>query len=440
MLDQPSSFIIGNNTDEQPSVSRATPQASQVMRDSQILLFAPSTPTTYTLELTSHCNELCLGCGNNNLFTRHDPYLSGSQWIELLEKVKPYARYVRLTGGECTLHPDFKFIASHLDTFDIPFTIFTNGIWHDSQDILSFLTGLRNLSALLISLHGSEADIHNAFTGSQYFELTVANIRRATLASIPVDTNTVLMRCNFQNLESIVKLSSSLGARCAVFSRYYGANLPIVDLTDDELAEAVQTVDRLRGLGYATKVNPCIPECFIASSSGGCGAGVTLCTVDPMGNVRPCNHAPVFMGNLNQMAMTEIWASSEAFHWRSLVPEGCSSCSAFPRCRGGCRATALQRDLAADPLMRGAISEPSLSPLRVFAGLRPIRKFDIRHENEGALLTRYNHVVSVTSRGLDVAEAMDGNSTLDDLKQRYGQESVELAIALYEQGFINLED
>lgn len=435
MLNQTSSFIPIKALD-QPDFSGPMQTTSDEMHESKNLLFAPDTPTTYTFELTSHCNERCSGCGNNDLFTRHDPYLSGSQWIDLLDKVKPYARYVRLTGGECTLHPDFKAIVSHLDTFDIPFAIFTNGVWRDPEEMVKFLSRVHNLSAMLISLHGPDAETHNTFTGTKFFERTIANIRLATDAGLTIDTNAVFMRCNWQKLESIATLSRNLGARCAVFSRYYGTALPIVDLTDNELAEAIRSVDRLRELGYATKINPCIPECFIASSSGGCGAGVTLCTVDPTGNVRPCNHAPIFMGNLTSMEMPDIWISSEALRWRSLVPDGCKSCSALSRCRGGCRATALHRKLDADPLMRIPLSESSLPSRRVFAGYKPVKKFDVRHEREGALLVRMNRVTPVTSRGLAVAEAMDGKATLADFNRQYGQEALQLALELYEQGLV----
>jgi radical SAM protein with 4Fe4S-binding SPASM domain len=439
MLSQNSSFISVNAL-AQSSIPELEQKASPVLNDHENVLFAPGTPTTYTFELTSHCNERCPGCGNNELFSRHHPYLSGTEWIELLERVRPYARYVRLTGGECTLHPDFEAIVSHLDAFDIPYAIFTNGVWQKPGELIDFFSRLKNLSALLISLHGPDAETHNTFTGTRFFERSIENIRRATTAGITVDTNTVFMRCNWQKIESIVRLSNSLGARCAVFSRYYGAALPIVDLTDSELAEAVQNVDRLRAVGYPTKVNPCIPECFIASSSGGCGAGVTLCTVDPMGNVRPCNHAPLFMGNLRQMEMPDIWASSEAFRWRSLIPEGCTSCSALSRCRGGCRATALHRKLDADPLMRGPLTEAPPASRRVYAGLRPIGQFDVRAESDGALLVRFNHVISVTSQGAVVAQAMDGNITLADLNSHYGQEALQLALELYEQGLVEFAE
>ncbi len=437
MLNRSASFIgvEGLQPAADSSVALTRSYGHSSARD---ILKAPATPTTYTLELTSHCNERCAGCGNNDLFTRHDPFLSAQQWIQLLDRVKPFARYVRLTGGECTLHPGFRSIVSHLDTFDIPFAIFTNGVWRDPAGLIAFLSQLKNLSGLLISLHGPDAETHNTFTGTRFFDITLANIRQAVGAGIVVDTNTVFMRCNQQKLEQIAMLSKDLGARCAVFSRYYGSSLPIVDLTDDELANAVRTVDELRKAGYATKLNPCIPECFAASSSGGCGAGITLCTVDPRGNVRPCNHAPAHMGNLVTADMPEIWSSPEALYWRSLVPEGCISCSALSRCRGGCRATALHRRISADPLMRGPIPMPAQSSRRVFAGLRPMKKFEIRYETEGALLVRRNRVVTVTARGAEVAQTMDGSTTLGDLNRLYGQEALQLAFELYEQSLLEL--
>lgn len=410
--------------------------ASAAMLDSDCTSFVPIAPTTFTLELTTHCNALCPGCGNNGLFSRRDPFLSGPRWMELIERVRPYAHYVRLTGGECTLHPEFKTIASYLDTLQVPFAIFTNGIWHDPAQ-LEFFAGLRNLVSLLVSLHGPDAETHNAFTGVDSFEHTMENIHRASAAGLTVDTNTVLAPCNQDTIESIVKLSFRLGARSAVFSRYYGAASPISELTNDELAGAVRTIDELRLAGYPTKLNPCIPECFVSSSSGSCGAGVTLCSVDPMGNVRPCNHAPIWLGNLTQMDVRDIWRSSKAVWWRSLVSESCRSCSMFSRCGGGCRATALHRDLVCDPLVSGPIAAPpSPSPRRVFAGLRPKRTFSVRHEEQGALLIRLNRVVPVTYAALAVAESMDGESTLADLQQRYGQRALDLTFELYRQGLV----
>jgi radical SAM protein with 4Fe4S-binding SPASM domain len=402
------------------------------------LLVAPSTPTTYTLELTSHCNERCSGCGNNELFSRNDPFLPGTAWIELLERIRAYACYVRVTGGECTLHPDFQAIVAHLDSFDIPFAIFTNGVWRDADGTLDFLKGLNNLTALLISLHGPDAETHNSFTGTRFFDTTLQNIRRAVGGGITVDTNTVFMRANQTKIADIVALSHDLGARCAVFSRYYGAHLPLADLSENELSTAIQVVDDLGRQGYHTKLNPCIPECFIESSSGGCGAGVTLCTIDPMGNVRPCNHAPLWMGNALDSDMGDIWASERVEYWRSLIPSDCATCGALTRCRGGCRATALHQKLEADPLRQEALPPRAPAPLRLYAGLRPVANFTLRPEAEGGLLVHFNRVVPVSLRGIAITETMDGTTTLADIQEAFGELALSFVVDLYEQGMIDL--
>ena len=403
------------------------------------LFFAPSTPTTYTLELTSRCNQFCLGCGNHNVFDRQALYLSGDEWIALLDKIRPYARYVRLTGGECILHPDFRSIVCHLDTFDIPFAIFTNGLWSKPDMLVAFLAERQNLSALLVSLHGPDAETHRAFAGSHSFDIILTNIRRAIVVGLVVDTNTVFTRRNWQKVEAIVHLSASLGARGAVFSRYYGVGLPMVDLSDQDLAEAIRSVESLRTAGWSSRLNPCVPKCFTPSSSDGCGAGITLCTVDPTGNVRPCNHAALLMGNLTRMDMPTIWASSEATHWRSLVPESCMACSALVRCRGGCRAIALHRGLTADPLICEPIPGSTQSPRRIFAGLHPVPCFTTRSQDQERLLICLSRVVPVTKHGLQVANALDGQATLADLSCRFGEQAIEFILDLYEQGMVHLE-
>lgn len=402
-------------------------------------LSSPKTPTTYTLELTSECNQKCLGCGNRTLFTHKSSYLSQPQWLVLLERIRPHAKYIRITGGECTLHPDFYAVLEYLDTFDIPFAIFTNGVWRKPESLIELFKNLRNLNALLISLHGPDSETHNTFTGKTNFKTTCRNISRATQAGLTVDTNTVFTLHNWHKVKSIVDLSSKLGARCAVFSRYYGIPLPEIHLTDIQLAKAISFAERLRANGQAIKLNSCIPECFLASSSGACGAGTTLCTVDPQGNVRPCNHAPLWLGNLLQKTISDIWMSPEAKYWRNTIPEDCISCHAFSRCRGGCQATAMQCGLPYDPLMRAPIIDPPSSPQHVFAGLRPLTQFSVRYEPGGsAILTHYSQVMMVSERGLEVALAIDGHTTLAELNYRFGEEAMSLILDLYEQGLIQL--
>ena len=310
-------------------------------------------PIFYYLELTPQCNNHCPGCGNVFAEDRTLQPLSAAQWGEILAQLKPYAVRLKLTGGEPTLHPQFKEIVALIDDLDIPFALFTNARWLYPEQLLAFLKGILRFGGFLISLHGASAVSHDAFTGVPgSFAETVDNIRRAIAAGLSVTTSTVITKHNYSEVEQIVALSKELGANHAVFNRYLGQHLPSIEPTNEELKEAMQTIERLRVTAdYPVKFGNCIPQCFYPSSSTGCLAGVAFCTVDPWGNVRPCNHAPRICGNLLEHSIEEIWNSEAMEYWRRLIPPQCEHCLAFSQCHGGCRAEAMLLGFERDPLI-----------------------------------------------------------------------------------------
>ena len=95
-------------------------------------MFAPSSPISFSIELTYSCNQHCSGCANVWTNERHQQLKA---WRTLLDKIAPpdnrkkYAELIRITGGEPTLHSEFFEIIEYLDTFDIPYAIFTTGRW-----------------------------------------------------------------------------------------------------------------------------------------------------------------------------------------------------------------------------------------------------------------------------------------------------------------------
>jgi radical SAM protein with 4Fe4S-binding SPASM domain len=316
-------------------------------------------PLTYYLELTPDCNNRCPGCGNvfiddkttRPLSTRLP--LNAAGWGAILEKIGGHAQRLKVTGGEPTLHPEFEAIIKFIAEKSLPFTLFTNGRWNEPDRLVGFLYDLPQCLGLLISLHGSTAQAHEAFSGVQgCFAETCENIRRASAAGLRVAISTVFTRHNVDQIADVVALSRSLGARQVVFNRYLGLPIPDIAMASDELRAAVAAVERLRAAGENVKFGSCIPACFAASSSRGCAAGLSFATIDPWGNVRPCNHAPLVIGNLRRQSVEEIWSSPGMVYWNGLVPRQCSACKLFAACHGGCRAMALLQGTRKDPLIR----------------------------------------------------------------------------------------
>ena len=63
-------------------------------------------------------------------------------------------------------------------------------------------------------------------------------------------------------------------------------------------------------------------------------------TIDPMGNVRPCNHTPTILGNLLNESFAEITAPQRLAPFMRAVPEFCQPCRLRDTCQGGCKAAA----------------------------------------------------------------------------------------------------
>jgi len=336
----------------------------------------------FFLELTPACNNACVGCGNVFAGDRSFQPLSAREWYVILDKIAPAACFLEITGGEPTLHPEIREFIEHVETLGTPFNLLTNGRWPEPDVVVSLLTRASCLNSILVSLHGASADSHETFTrvpGS--FAETVDNIRRAVDAGLSVTTSTVLTRQNRSEIESIVALGQELGASGAAFERYIGVPFPEWEPSEVELCEVVKLIDVLGDTnrqgdavkgdqrseveqsldGAPVRFGVPIPHCFVPNSSHGCRAGTAQATIDPEGNVRPCNYAQVQCGNLLVQSLEEIWQSAAMEEWRRMIPDECLECRDFEECRGGCRAAAMMQGLTRDPLM--SIADSVATPI-----------------------------------------------------------------------------
>ena len=408
-----------------------------------------SAPLYCYLELTPECNNHCPGCSNVFVADKHNRHLAepsfmnAKLWHSIIRKLKPHVKCLRITGGEPTLHPEFEAIINCIQESDIPFVIFTNGRWHDPKRLISLLSRCSRFEGLLVSLHGANKETHEAFSGAQgSFKETIRNIQHASHEGINVDTNTVITKANLGQIEEIVNLSESLGANCTVFNRYIGISVSELGVEPDELRDALGRIHRIKESGASVKLGVCIPQCFQRNSSNGCLAGNAFWSIDPWGNVRPCNHAPVFCGNLFSSSVEEIVSSSALEKWHDRIPEQCVHCSLFTNCRGGCRAQAMLLERKKDDLIgmpiHGRPEEQGSIELELESSARPILRFDARRENFGYVLIRGNHFVPVTADGKALLDECNGYLTLGEIYERFGGEALDFIASLHSEGFIDL--
>jgi radical SAM protein with 4Fe4S-binding SPASM domain len=413
-------------------------------------LVIPSAPLYVNIELTHWCNNRCEGCGNLFLdANRSQPPgvrapLELGQWRNVLNEIRSSVNQVRFTGGEPTSHPEFEKILCHAAELDLPFAVFTNCRWGNPRQTVRLLKGFSKLKSILVSLHGSSSEAHDSFTGVKgSFHETISNIRIAVDAGLRVNSNTVITRRNYDKVQQIVELSRSLGVTTTVFARYVGGSDSDAQATPQQLKQAVRAAEDLAAGGEKVKISGCIPQCFVRSTATGCTAGYTSITIDPTGNVRPCNHAPVVCGNLLRESMDEIWQSKEMKSWRDITPKDCRDCSVLYLCHGGCHAQAMIQGGCSDPLMREPIADKQLRSRRRELSLckntAPLLDCLIREEPFGYLLVNGVANAPVSYQAKAILDECDGTASLEAIGERHGQKGLSLIVTLAKRGLMRFE-
>ena len=398
-----------------------------------------SYPKIWTIELTPVCNNQCIGCSNIYSDDRSPSPLTTSDWQSLLRKLAPDAVQIRLSGGEPTLHPGFFDILDYVTAYETTVTIFTNGRWHNPDHFIKRLRRWQHRVGLLISLHGACAESHEAFTGVMgSFKETLTNLRLAVDEGFSIKLSTIITHESWNQIEAVYDLAQGLGVLGIAFNRYLGPSLEGIEPTRQEMHMAQKTIDQLIQAGAPVKYGIGIPQCFAINRSSGCLAGVALATIDPWGNMRPCNHSPTVIGSLHEHSIHELWHSDAMNAWRALMPEECKTCAAYSICHGGCRAVQELRPDGRDPLRGEPLTEyaPPQEIKEVPANAQPRPNFRIREEDFGYVLLGQGQVIPVAEAALDVLEACDGSTSFAQLADRFGQPGLDLLGELWEIGML----
>jgi radical SAM protein with 4Fe4S-binding SPASM domain len=89
-------------------------------------------------------------------------------------------------------------------------------------------------------------------------------------------------------------------------------------------------------------VPPCVVDVshFRHVTFGLCPAGTrnSYFTVDPLGNLRPCNHSPTILGNLSAEPFQSLAEGADSRSFARALPPVCFRCSLARSCQGGCKA------------------------------------------------------------------------------------------------------
>ncbi len=332
--------------------------------------------------ITERCNRRCTHCYQESYSGEELPYEDLlavlDQFEELLEHQRraraplPVSGYINVSGGEPFIRADFLDLleAFHSKRESFGFGILTNGSFIDAK----MARRLRSLGAasVQVSVEGTKTR-NDEIRGAGAFEQTVSALKHLVSANVRTSISFTAQRANFREFADVARLGRELGVSRVWSDRLipWGSGSELNDgmLSPEQTREFFEVMHEAHGEAARsfcrTQIHMGRALQFLVG--GGrpyhCGAGNTLVTVQPNGDLYPCRRMPIRVGNVMETPLVELYNDSRLFRDlrdKDRISEGCERCSFFGQCRGGlkCLSYALTGDpFKADPGCWRALKE-----------------------------------------------------------------------------------
>lgn len=311
----------------------------------------------FVFEVTARCNHACDHCYNVWAGRGAGPppgELDTRRACELLARMldQTGARVVALSGGEPLLRADLFDLVDFLARRGVAVTLVTNGRLL-VREAVARLAG--KVSVFELPLLAARRELHDAMSGAPgAFDRVTEAIADLKLARQHVVAVFVATRRNLAELAATAELAFAAGVDAMMLNRFNpgGRGRDHVDAllpAPEEVRELLASADTIAGrLGLPIACSIAIPPCLVDTrpftnlTFGFCAAGTDRAyfTVDPLGNVRPCNHSPTILGNLAARGLRSMARGRAMRSFAAALPEFCADCGRRAECLGCCKAAA----------------------------------------------------------------------------------------------------
>ena len=315
------------------------------------------TQESFVFELTQRCNHDCLHCYNawKNPVEYPTGELGTDETLAMLGKLldETSAALVSLSGGEPMLRADFFEIVDYLNGRAVAVNLITNGSLLDESAVARLSP--ERISIFELPLLSSDREIHDRLSGRvgafDDATMAVAELKAAAQRVVCVFVATKL---NLPTWREAAEVAVALGADGIMFNRFNpggtgGRNVELLQASPEELADALAIADEIAA-EYELPISCSIamPPCLFDTSRypnltfGFCAAGTERAyyTLDPLGNIRPCNHSTTILGNIREAGFWRMADSAAMKDFMAARPDFCAGCKLAEQCLGGCKAAA----------------------------------------------------------------------------------------------------
>ncbi len=311
---------------------------------------------SFVFEVTERCQHDCMHC--YNVWKNAAPYPRGeldtAATLDLLGRMLDAtgASLVSLSGGEPLLRRDLDDIVAFLRDRGVAVNLISNGALIDAAAV-GRLGG--RVAVWELPLLAADRDVHDRLSGAAgAFDRVTEAVSDLKLRGERVVTVFVATRLNLPGFAEALELAIALGADGLMLNRFNPGgrgreHIALLQPTPAELTRALDLAERVsRDYDFPVSCSIPMPPCLFATgryerlSFGFCAAGTERAyyTVDPLGNVRPCNHSPTILGNLRRERFADLARGDCMRAFVAARPRFCEGCALADACRGGCKAAA----------------------------------------------------------------------------------------------------
>ncbi len=313
--------------------------------------FSITMPRGVILLVTNKCNLACSHC----LYEAGDELedeMSTEEIKLIIDKLHDAGVFeITFSGGEPLIRDDILELATYAKELGFSTGIISNGILIE-EDNYQKIADI--FDSIVISLDGSEKDVHENLRGEGTWEDAIAGCELMSETDVPLSINTTLLtETSMEEVEKRIELGIELEASTIAFD----VPLEIGRGEDERFRTPLSKRRELfkffkrKAPEYSSEIRVHPPEEFqgiqIEGDATNCGIG-DIITINSSGVVFPC---PLLIfdefeiGNIRHASLQSLLHSSEKF--RELIDihvgdlDGCQDCNLADKgCPGGCRARA----------------------------------------------------------------------------------------------------
>lgn len=375
-------------------------------------------PVIVFFKITGSCNLQCNFCSQEGSHKINMDINKAKRLLKECQKIGVIS--INYTGGEPLLYPNIEELLSYGYSLGLEQTLVTNG-----TRLYENINVLKYIHTIGVSLHGKE-QTHDKLTQKKgSFKIVEKNIDRIQkeYPSIQININYTISDYNNtkEDLEFIKQFCQKRNIKlCFGRLNYIGFSKSKEIINPNNYLEKIDKIrEEYSNLSISNCIIPCACDEKYKKYAHACGAGISIVSIEPNGDVKICPSSNYVIGNAFQTSLQKTLKSSILKKYKRLkwLPNKCRICKSFEQCKGGCHAEGNQMfyQNTCDALL---LKEYESVWTKIQDKKLILKVAKIRKEREKYILIKVP-LRKIDKIGYEILKTVDGTNTAEQIEKRF---------------------